>query len=108
MLSDHQAIELHFAGVGASGPTAPAAAEALALALRQWTAAHDDCRVVQLTVTPAPVAAAPADTPAFNLCALIVYLNGALGSEDMAQAVAAAVQELHQAQAPENDPPRFV
>lgn len=113
MLSDHQAPELHFAGLGAGGATAAEAAEALAAELRRWTAEHEDCRMVQLAVTPAPTAATHPEAPAFNLSALIVYLNGALGSEDAAQAVAAAVQELQQAQAPavelpEDDPPRFV
>jgi hypothetical protein len=113
MLSDHQAPDLHFAGLGAEGSTAAEAAELLALALRHWAVDHDGCRIVQLTILPAaaaPVGAAASPAAAFGASAMIIYIDGALGTADVAEAVAAAVEEIQQAQVvrPEDDPPRFV
>jgi hypothetical protein len=107
MLSEHTAGGLHFAGLGASGDTAAIAAQRLAAELQRWAQQHEHCRVLQLSVQPAPQ---PGTAEPCGLSALIVYSDGGLNSADAAEAVAAAVEEIQQAQIERGDaePPRFV
>lgn len=107
MLSEHEAGELHFAGVGVQGASAAEAATRLAEALREWAQQHEHSRVAQLSVQPAGQGGG---LQPFGLAALIVYTDGALDSAAAAEAVAAAVEEIQKTQTDrmENDPPRFV
>ncbi len=107
MLSEHEAGELRFAGVGAQGASAAEAAARLAEALHGWVEQHEHSRIAQLTVQPAGQDGGPQP---FGLAALIVYTEGVLDSADAAEAVAAAVEEIQNAQADrlDTDPPRFV
>ena len=107
MLSEHEAGALRFAGVGAQGASAAEAAAQLADELRRWVEEHEHSRIAQLAVQPAGQGGGPQP---FGLAALIVYTDGALDNADAAEAVAAAVEEIQNAQADrlENDPPRFV
>lgn len=104
MLSEFPAPEIHFMGLGASGSTAAQAAERLALLLRQWTASHPTCRMLQLTILPA-VPGQPSSNPeeAFGAMAIIAYAETGFTTADVAEAVAAAVEEIHGAQAPPDD-----
>lgn len=106
MLSEHEAAELRFAGVGAQGANAEEAAVKLAEALQGWAQQHEHSRIAQLTIQPA----GQSGPQPFGLAALIVYTDGALDRADAAEAVAAAVEEIQNAQADrlDNDPPRFV
>lgn len=99
MLSEHQAPEIHFAGLGSNAATAAEAAAQLAAALRQWCVGRDGCRVLQLSVLPAvPAPGVSAAGSSFGAMAIVAYVDGALSSESAAEAVAAAVEEIHDAQ----------
>ncbi|HZQ34367.1 MAG TPA: hypothetical protein VFD32_00425, partial [Dehalococcoidia bacterium] len=67
MLSEHEAGELRFVGLGAEGATTAEAAERLAEALQSWTQQHEHSRIAQLTVQPAGQGGAQP----FGLAALI-------------------------------------
>ena len=108
MLSDHQAGELRFAGVGAQGTSADDAAQQLATALRDWSGRHSECRIEQLCIlpaVPAAVGSAAASHP-FGAVALLVYVESSLTPRDAAEAVAAAVEEIRDAQALPDDEER--
>ncbi len=105
MLSEFSAPEIQFSGLGASGSTAAEAAERLAVLLRQWTAAHQGCRILQLSVLPAVAGASPATAAeSFGAMALVAYTETGLTSEDAAEAVAAAVEEIRDAQTGTDEP----
>lgn len=93
MLSDHDASDLHFEGLGAQAATAAAAASELAATLQRWTADHRGVRIEQLSVAP---------YAADGVLALVAYTEDVLPS-DAQEAVAAAVEEIHEAQ--HNDTP---
>ncbi len=101
MISDYSAGQLHFAGVGAEGDSAATAATRLAEALRAWTAAHEECRIVQLSVTGPAVGGTRTGAATYALAAMIAYVEVGLSTADAAQAVAAAVDEIHEAQSGE-------
>jgi|SRR5579885_451374 len=107
MLSEHEAGELRFAGIGAQGASAAEAATRLAEELRGWTEQHEHSHVMQLSVQPAGQGGG---SQPFGLAALIVYTEGTLDSAAAAEAVAAAVEEIQNAQTDrlENEPPRSV
>jgi hypothetical protein len=104
MVSEYPAPQIHFAGLGAEGQTAAEAAEGLAAALRQWTSAHEECRVLQISVTPALGTFGTSPSPRFGVTAIVVYVETALTQADAAHAVAAALEEIHEAQT--GDPER--
>ncbi len=105
MLSEFPAPEIHFRGLGASGSTAAEAAERLASLLRQWTASHPACRVLQLSILPAvPGQPAVGRDDAIGAMAVIAYTESGITTADVAEAVAAAVEEIHEAQAAPDGP----
>lgn len=109
MLSEFLASEIQFVGFGSNASTAAEAAAQLAVALRQWCSTRDDCRVLQLSVLPAvPAAGVGGATGSYGAMAIIAYVEAALATDAAAEAVAAAVEEIHVAQAPggEGDVPR--
>ncbi|MHB8574080.1 MAG: hypothetical protein ACYDCQ_01990 [Dehalococcoidia bacterium] len=99
MISEYPAPQVLFAGLGAEGHTATEAAEQLAAALRQWCLAHEECRMLQLSVTPAsPAAEGAGRGQSFGIMAIVAYVETGLTSADAAGAVAAALEEIHEAQ----------
>ncbi len=99
MLGDFAANEIHFTGLGASGATAAEAAERLALTLRQWSVSHPSSRVLQLSILPVASGQSVAGSAeSFGAMAVIAYAETGIRPEDMASAVAAAVEEIHVAQ----------
>src|SRR4051794_32323574 len=100
MLSEFQAGELRFDGLAASGESAAEAGARLAEALRGWVQAHASSRVVQLSVVPAVPegASAAGGGSAYATLALVTYVDSALEAGTAARAVAAAVEEIHEAQ----------
>lgn len=87
-LPDYPCESLSFSGLGASGPTPPAAAKALADALDTWAVAHAGRRIVHLTVIPVPA------EPGAGLAALIVHTVGPEIAGELAEQVAAALEEV--------------
>ncbi len=105
MLSEHQAPEIQFAGLGSNAATAAEAAAQLATALRQWCVGRDGCRLLQLSILPAvPAPGVTGAGSSFGAMAIVAYVDGALSSESAAEAVAAAVEEIHDAQVAGGDP----
>lgn len=103
MLSEFPAPEVEFDGVGAEGETPAEAADHLARSLREWSAAHAECRILQLSVLPA---APPSGGQGFGAMAIVAYTRTGLTPADAAEAVAAAVVEIHEAQTgSEPEPP---
>ncbi|MGE0541931.1 MAG: hypothetical protein AB7R89_17300 [Dehalococcoidia bacterium] len=86
-LSNYPCESLSFSGLGASGETAAAAAEALAEGLNSWVSAHAGRRVLQVT----PVAVQTGGDAA--LAALIVHTAGSELGGELAEQVAAAVDD---------------
>jgi hypothetical protein len=86
-LSNYPCESLSFSGLGASGKTAAAAAEALAERLSQWASSHAGRRVLQVT----PVAVQAGNDAA--LAALIIHTAGSELGGELAEQVAAAVDE---------------
>ena len=87
-LSEYPCESLTFSGVGASGETPQAAAEALAAALNAWAAANAGRRVLQFTPLRAPVAGA------IGLAAVIVHTVGPELPGELAEQVAAIVEDV--------------
>jgi hypothetical protein len=98
MLSEHDAQEIRFAGLGANAATAAAAAEQLASALREWCARQEGCRLLQLSVLSA-VPGGTVQVFGYGAMAVIAYVEESLSNTSAARAVAAAVEEIHEAQA---------
>jgi len=96
MLSEFPAHEIEFAGVGAEAASAAEAAVGLADFLRGWCTAHAAVRILQLSVMPATHSGGDRG---FGAMALIAYTRTTLTELDAAVAVAAAVEEIHEAQA---------
>lgn len=86
-LSEYSSESLSFSGVGVQGETPQAAAAALAEALNAWAAAHAGRRVLQVSPMPVPVQGAT------GMAALIVHTAGSELSGELAEQVAAAVDD---------------
>ncbi len=101
-LSEYSCESLSFSGMGATGETAQDAADALAEALNVWAAAHAGRRILQ--ITPLPVAT----SGAIGLTALIVHTAGPELVGELAEQVAAAVEDALEQAVPEelSDPVR--
>ena len=110
MISEYPAGELKFAGVGVSDRgSADDAAIDLAAALAAWSAAHPNDRIVQLSVLPATSsggARGAGTSHSYAAMALITYVSSALDGGTAAEAVAAAVEEIHVAQVNAVEEPR--
>jgi hypothetical protein len=85
-LSSYPAQSLTFSGVGAEGKNANAAAEALAVALNAWAAAHAGQHLLQLTVSPTPAASGT------GLAAILIHTSGTELPVALADEVAAVVE----------------
>ena len=103
MLSEFPASEIRFTGLSAGGTTAGEAAAALAAVLEQWASSRENMRLLQLTVHPPSAAIGAGREAGFEATATIVYVDTGLKVEDMAEAVAAAVEEIHEAQVAVDD-----
>lgn len=86
-LSDYPCESLSFSGLGAVGKTAAVAVEALAEALNQWVSSHAGRRVLQVTPIAVPTGADA------SLAALVVHTAGTELGGELAEQVAAAVDE---------------
>jgi ABC-type thiamine transport system substrate-binding protein len=86
-LSDYPCESLTFSGLGAAGATADAAGSALAAALNDWAASHAGQRILQVTPVPIPV------VDGASIAALIVHTAGPDLGGELAEQVAAAVEE---------------
>ena len=86
-LSEYSCESLTFSGLGAVGETPHAAGEALAEALNAWAAAHAGHRILQITPVPVPAGGAA------GLVALIVHSAGSELVGELAEQVAAAVED---------------
>ena len=86
-LSEYSCESLTFSGLGAVGETPHAAGEALAEALNAWAAAHAGHRILQVTPVPVPASGAA------GLVALIVHSAGSELVGELAEQVAAAVED---------------
>lgn len=84
---DYPVESVTFTGLGAEGPTAQAAAEALARALNAWAASQKGRRLLHLTTVPTPAAAG------VGLAAILVHTAGPELGRELAAEVAAAVEE---------------
>jgi ABC-type thiamine transport system substrate-binding protein len=86
-LSDYPCESLSFSGLGAAGETAAAAGAALAEALDNWVASHAGQRILQVTPVAIPV------TDGASIAALIVHTAGSELGGELAEQVAAAVED---------------
>src|SRR5262249_9140047 len=100
MIGEYPADELEFEGIGVSGSSTAEAAQLLAEALTRWGATHAQARIVQLDMPPAVQDRPAADKggASFAAMALITYVSPVLDGAAAAEAVAAAVEEIHEAQ----------
>lgn len=89
-LDEYPVESVTFTGLGAEGPTAHAAAEALATALNDWAAAQTGRRLLQLTAVPVP---APAGA---GLAAILAHTAGPDVAGELREEVAAVVEEAVQ------------
>jgi hypothetical protein len=103
MLGDYEAGEIRFAGLGADGLSAESVAALLAASLTRWAEAHAGSRIQQLSVLPAWQMPGTSGVSSCGAMALIAYTEGTLEPIAAAQAVAAAVEEIHEAQTLESD-----
>lgn len=94
-LSDYPCESLSFSGLGAAGETASAAGTALAEALDDWAASHTGQRILQLT--PIPIAV----TQGAAIAALIIHTAGPDLGGELAEQVAAAVEDAMEMSATE-------
>ena len=99
-LSEYSSESLSFSGVGVAGDSPQSTVTALADALNAWASAHAGRRVLQ--VTPFPV---PADG-ATGMAALIVHTAGSELAGELAEQVAAAVDDALEAAAVEESEER--
>jgi hypothetical protein len=102
MLSEYPAGDLRFEGLGADGATVEEASQQLAGALARWAEVHSECRLIQLAVLPAAPASGGRSHAAM---AVLTFVEPALDGDATAAAVAAAVEEIHEAQVVADDEP---
>jgi hypothetical protein len=86
-LSDYPLESLTFTGLGEEGHTAALAAEALARTLNRWARDQTGRRLLQLTTVPTPAG------QGVGLAAILVHTAGAELSGELAEEVAAAVED---------------
>jgi hypothetical protein len=89
-LSEYPLESLTFTGLGAEGQTAEIAAEALARTLNQWASHQHRRRLLHITTVPTPAATG------VGLAALLIHTAGPEWSEELAEDVAAAVEEAEE------------
>jgi O-acetyl-ADP-ribose deacetylase (regulator of RNase III) len=90
-LSDFACESLNFSGLGVTAATPEAAGSALAQALSEWVAANPGQRVLQLTPVPATAGGS------IGIAALIVHTAGPDLGGELAEQVAAAVEDALEA-----------
>lgn len=90
-VEDYAVESITFSGFGADGPDAGAAAEALAERLNDWAMANPGRRLLSLNLVPMPVRERAA------LAALLAHTAGPDLSPELAEQVAAAVDEALEA-----------
>lgn len=95
--SDYPCESLSFSGLGAAAETAAAAGAALAAELDDWVASHAGQRILQLTPIPIPVANGA------SIAALIVHTAGPDLGGELAEQVAAAVEEAEAMEMPASE-----
>lgn len=86
-LADYSAESLTFSGLGAEGATPAAAAAAMAEELNNWAATHAGQRLLQLHTVALPAAGGS------GLAAVLIHTAGSELSGELAEQVAAAVEE---------------
>lgn len=86
-LSSYPCESLSFSGVGVTGESPGLAAETLAMALNTWAAAHAGQHILQVSAMPVVTAGG------VGLSALIVHTAGTELSGELAEQVAAAVED---------------
>lgn len=91
-LEDYPVESITFTGLGAEGPDAGAAADALALQLNAWAAAHPGRRLLSLMTVPTP------SRERAGLVALLAHTAGSDLSPELAEQVAAVVDEALEGQ----------
>jgi type VI protein secretion system component VasF len=96
-LAEYPVASLSFTGIGAVGATVQAAAEALATSLTEWAQTQQGRRLLQLTVVSPPPPLDAAAAPEVGLVALLVHTAGPELPEELAEQVAAVVEEAEEA-----------
>jgi hypothetical protein len=96
-LADYPAESVSFTGLGVAAATMQAAAEALATSLTGWAQPQQGRRLLQLTVVAPPPPLDAAAAPEVGLVALLAHTAGPALPEELAEQVAAVVEEAEEA-----------
>src|SRR5438128_980752 len=91
-LEDYPVESITFTGLGSEGPDAGATAQALAQALNEWAAANRGRRLLSLTTVPTPA------RERVGLAALLAHTAGSDLSPELAEQVAAAIEDADRPQ----------